>query len=157
MPKKKKQSSSHGYISFTMMSVIASSVVVTAAMTNAEGEGTRAVVSYSGASANTYQPVLPYQPVSETSVRTSSPPKPVLSRALFNRKAKQLNRKITSVHKRLMAAEDKIEVLERMISTTSGDTSVLQESLVKLMTSRDQLETQLAKLNAAMAELKLQL
>ncbi len=143
------------------MSVVASSVAVMAAITNAEGGVYRSIVSYANTSAHSYQPLnSPYTPakhaVSEQSVHVPVAVKPVLSQSVYNRKAKQLDRTITNLHKRLMVTEDKIEMLERTIATMSGDTTGLQESLQRLQTTRDKQSNQLATLNTDLAELKLQ-
>lgn len=157
MPKRKPK---HNVVTAALLSVIASSVAVTVAMTNAEGDQTRAVVSYYGTSAG-YQGVsYPYAPGSYQPEGKSvivDPPKPVLTKAQLNRKIKQLKRTITSVHKRLMVAEKKVETLERTIETSSGDTSELIASLARLRASRDVLENQLATLENDFANYSLQL
>lgn len=149
------------YVSAALMFVVASSVAAMAALTNAEGGVYRSIVSYSNTSAYPYQPLnTPYMPTSravyEKSATVPVDIKPVLSPSVFNRKTKLLDRKITSVHKRLMIAEDKIEVLEQTIATMSGDTTGLQDSLLRLQKSRDNLSNQLAKLNTDLSQLKLQ-
>lgn len=144
-----------------LLAVIMSLVAVMAVMTHAEGDTSRSLVSYAGASANPYQPILPYQPSaytpSERSIQVSSSRARVLPKAVLQRKIKQLARTITSVHKRLMMTEDKIDVLERTISTVSGNTSELTDSLVRLTASRLKLSNQLAKLESDRANLTLQL
>ncbi|MBP7114200.1 MAG: hypothetical protein KBA40_01970 [Candidatus Peribacteraceae bacterium] len=159
MPKKHKQSTH--IMTAALMAVVLSSVAVVSAMTNAESDASPTVVSYSGGSANPYQPLsypsVPgvYVPDPFSATMTSS--KPILSKKALNRKIKQLNRTITSVHKRLMLAEDKIDKLVRTIDTISGDTTALEDSLSRLQKNRDQLESKLAQLNTDLASYRLQL
>ncbi len=149
------------FITTAFIIVISLSVVVTAVMTNAEGNTAGAVVSYARASANPYQQIIPYYPnvyaPTGNSVHVTSSRRTVLPKAALTRKINQLNRTIKSVHKRLMAAEDKIEILERTMTTVSGDTAGYQDSLTRLQKSRNQLSNQLAKLQSDLANVKLQL
>lgn len=158
MPKKKKSGT---FMTVALMSVVASSVAVTSAMTNAEGDTTRTVISYSGASANPYQPILPYQPgvyaPSGTSVNTVSSSRAVLPKAVLVRKIKQLERKAKGVHRRLMATEGKIEILERTMQTATRDRTELQDSLTRLQKMQVQLSNQFAELNGDIADFTLQL
>lgn len=157
MPKKQQPKR---IVTAALMSVVLSSVAVMSVMTNAEGDA-RTVVSYSGGSANPYQPLnypaVPGLYAPDPSIVTTTSPKPVLSKAQLNRKIRQLNRTMTSVHKRLMLAEDKIEKLVRTIDTISGDTTALEDSLARLRKNRDQLENKLAKLNTDLASYMFQL
>lgn len=158
MPKKQKPKK---FATAALLSVVASSVVVTSAMTNAEGDTSRTIISYAGASANPYQPILPYQPgvyaPSGTSVNTVTSSKAVLPRAVLVRKIKQLERKAKGVHRRLMATEDKIEILERTMQTDQRDRADLQDSLTRLHTTQSQLSKQFAELNSDIANFTLQL
>lgn len=143
------------------ITVIASSVVIVAATLNAEGDETHAVVSYANASAG-YQPLhIPYQPnvyaPSPHSVTASSSPRTVLPKAVILRKIKQLSRTVKSVHRRLIAIEEKIDVLERTMATLPNKKVELQAVLTKLQKTRDLLSNQFAKLNGDIATLKLQL
>jgi len=144
-----------------LMSVIASSIVVTSAMTNAEGDATRTVVSYSGASANPYQQILPYQPgvhaPSRTSVHTTSSSSAALPKAVLLRKIQKLERKAKGVHRRLMATEDTIDILQRTMQTVTRDSAELQDSLTRLQKTQVQLSHQLAELNGDIADFQLQL
>lgn len=158
MPKKQKPKK---FVTAALLSVIASSVVVTSAMTNAEGDTSRTVVSYAGASANPYQQILPYQPgvytPTGTSVQTTSSSKAVFPKAVLLRKIKQLERKAKGVHRRLIATEEKIEILERTMQTATRDRADLQDSLTRLQKTQIQLSNQFAELNADIANFQLQL
>lgn len=158
MPRKQK---SQKFVTGALLSVIASSVVVTSSMTNAETDTGRVVISYAGASANPYQPILPYQPgvyaPSGRSVQTVSSSRVVLPKAVLLRSIKQRERKAKTVHRRLMSTEDKIDALERTTVTTARSTADLQDSLTRLHNTQQQLSTQLAKLNAEIADFTLQL
>ena len=157
MPKKHPPSK---FLTAALLTVVTSSVVVTVAMTNAEGDMSRMVISYSQTSASPYQqpnvPDAPHRNVSSTQ-RRDEVSKPAVSTVMLNRKIKQHSRTVASVYKRLRASEEKIEILKRTIATMSGDTTGLQDSLLRLQTSRDQLSNQFAKLNADLANMKLQL
>ncbi len=157
MPNKQKPKK---FVTAALLSVIASSVVVTSAMTNAEGDTSRTVISYAGASANPYQPILPYQPgvySPSTSVNTASSSKAVFPKAVLVRKIKQLERKAKGVHRRLIATEEKIEILERTMQTATRDRADLQDSLTRLQKTQIQLSNQFAELNADIANFQLQL
>jgi len=158
MPKKKQPKR---IVTAALMSVVLSSVAVMSVMTNAEGDTLATVVSYSGGSANPYQPLnyptVPGLYAPDPASVTTASQKPVLSKGQLNRKIKRLNRTIKSVHKRLMLAEDKIEKLVRTIDTIAGDTTGLEESLARLRNNRDQLENKLAKFNTDLASYMLQL
>lgn len=150
MPKKKKQSVSQGFLTIAMMSVIASSVVVTAAMTSAQGDESRSIVSYAGTSANPYHPITSYERKQYVPTTIASS-KPKIAPAVLQRKIKQLERRIASVHKRIMAIEDKIDGIDLMTSDPQ-----VQKMLGKSAKSLEQLENRLAKLNTELAELKMQ-
>lgn len=158
MPRKQKPQK---FVTGALLSVIASSVVVTSAMTNAETDTGRMVISYAGASANPYQPILPYQPgvytPSAPTMQTVSSSRVVLPKAVLLRSIKQRERKAKTVHRRLMSTEDKIDTLERTMATMTRGSTDLQDSLTRLQKTQEQLSTQLAKLNAEIADFTLQL
>lgn len=148
------------FLTVALLSVTSSSIVVMASMASAERDTSPSVVAYANTSANAYQPISDrYQQrvPDERSVTVSSAPATMRSKAALNRAIKKLNRTIKSVHKRLMHAENSMDVLKRMIPTVSGDTQGLQASLVRLENTRDQLSDHLAALNSKLSELTMEL